>query len=158
MKFDIKKELTFFYNRITRDVTFFGTWVFVFFAVLLFLVINEKVFAIQFAFATVVFGVLEVLIKLFYKTKRPDYNKHTIMSLYDSFEEHASFPSGHSGKIAIFATLIYFHYAEFALTTFAVILALLVGISRVSLSRHYKKDVLGGYVLGFLVGLLFVIL
>ena len=42
------------------------------------------------------------------------------------------------------------------LTTLFVLLSLAVGMSRIKLKRHYLIDVLGGFVLGILVSLLFI--
>ncbi len=69
--------------------------------------------------------------------------------VYDLEAQGYSFPSGHSSTAAAaYGTLAFFRPRLRAL---AVLLSLLVGISRVCLGVHYPTDVLGGWALGALV-------
>jgi undecaprenyl-diphosphatase len=57
-----------------------------------------------------------------------------------------SFPSGHALKSAVFYILLAsLASGHWAVRLAAVLLALLIGISRVYLGVHYPTDVLGGY-------------
>lgn len=67
----------------------------------------------------------------------------------------ASYPSGHAAyAVAWVAVAVVLTRAlpkvatRFALVTFAVILAVLIGLSRIYLRAHYLSDVLGGWALG----------
>lgn len=60
-----------------------------------------------------------------------------------------SFPSGHSANSAGMTTTLAIIFKKTWLTVIAVILPLLVGISRFALGVHYPTDVLAGWVLGY---------
>lgn len=60
-----------------------------------------------------------------------------------------SFPSGHSANSAGMITTLAIIFKKTWLTVIAVILPLLVGISRFALGVHYPTDVLAGWVLGY---------
>ena len=69
----------------------------------------------------------------------------------------AAFPSGHATQsVACYATLAFIlgagrsAWAKTALGSAAVLIALIVGASRIYLGAHWLTDVLGGYALGTL--------
>jgi undecaprenyl-diphosphatase len=95
--------------------------------------------------------ILNELLKLFFERPRPSVVPHlrTVMT--------ASFPSGHAMESAIiYLTLgaLLMRVVEGRITriycmAMAMLLTLLVGVSRVFLGVHYPSDVLGGWMLGF---------
>lgn len=92
------------------------------------------------------------LAKLMFARPRPDLVPHSV-EVYT-----ASFPSGH----ALMSTVVYLTLAVLvartqadlhvraAIMAFAVVIALLVGISRIYLGVHWPSDVLAGWCLGAL--------
>lgn len=64
-----------------------------------------------------------------------------------------SFPSGHTTSAFAFYTLIAFFVPNKALKLFCLLLATLVGISRIYLVQHFLKDVTTGMLTGFLIAL-----
>lgn len=154
MKLDILTELKYFFSVAMRDFSFFGSFVYFIFAILFLLILGQVDFAIKFLIGIIVLTSIEVLIKLFYKHKRPDFYKIKPSSLFENFEENTSFPSGHTGKATMFAVMISKTYSNFYLTSLFGLIALLVGLSRLSKHRHYLSDVIGGWVLGFIVGIM----
>ena len=65
--------------------------------------------------------------------------------------EGYGFPSGHTTVSATFWSFLALKRSVFAL---GLILAILVGISRVMLGVHYVRDVVGGFIIGASVGVL----
>ncbi len=57
-----------------------------------------------------------------------------------------SFPSGHTAAAFLMATMIAIFYPPFMM--FAIVLASLIGISRVLLGVHFPTDILAGIALG----------
>jgi undecaprenyl-diphosphatase len=96
--------------------------------------------------------VVDELLKLFFERPRPTAVPHlrTVLT--------ASFPSGHAMESAIiYLTLgaLLMRVVEGTFTkiycmTMAILLTMIVGVSRVFLGVHYPTDVLGGWMLGFL--------
>ncbi|MBI4177348.1 MAG: phosphatase PAP2 family protein [Candidatus Aenigmarchaeota archaeon] len=93
-------------------------------------------------------SLLSLLIKLAFKTRRPEHNKYRIIKY--------GFPSGHSHVIFTTAT-IYSYYVP-ALTALFFLTAAFVSVSRVTTKAHTHTDVIAGGILGILTGLLMVAL
>lgn len=150
LEIDFKNEIRFFYRTLIDYFSFFGSFVFWILAVILFLILNQKEFAVKFAFAAIIAMAIEHAIKFFYSEKRPDVKSIKPKALYEAFQEKTSFPSGHSAIAAAFTTLIHLQYQIIYLTALFIFISLMVGLSRIELKRHYLKDVIMGYVLGIL--------
>ena len=71
--------------------------------------------------------------------------------IYDLSVQGYSFPSGHSANAAATYGAIAAYKKNRLLTVLAVVLSLLVGVSRVMLGVHYPTDVLAGWALGLLI-------
>ena len=108
-----------------------------FFIVLVGLVVNETVGS---------------LIKLFFHKKRPNGQKYA-----NSFEkiDAGSFPSIHSSRVAFVYLMLYSATNFISLKILFLALIPLIGYTRVHLKKHYLSDVLGGYVLGVILFLVF---
>ena len=154
MRLNIKHELKFFYESLMKYASFYGSFLFWTSVVILLIILNQKSFAIKFITATILVMAIEYSIKGLHKVRRPDFKEIKAYSLVQKFQEGGSFPSGHSANIALFTTMLHATYQIYPLTIFFAIMAVLVGLSRVYLKRHYFRDVLGGYVLGIIVGYL----
>src|SRR5689334_9974711 len=107
MNLDIKRNLGYFYSVVIRDMSFFGSYAFFILAVIFFALINQTDFAWKVFNGVIIFTIIEVIIKVFYKHKRPDFDHNHPAASFARFEEGTSFPSGHTGKIAMFMILLY---------------------------------------------------
>lgn len=138
-------------TRFFIGVTFLGSTAMVVMlgtlSVLAFLVIKDRGAAAVLAIIVAGEGVLSVLIKDYYARSRPEpYFGYSIPASY-------SFPSGHSfASFCLYITLAWLisrrlksTAAAIALWTAAILIVLLVGLSRIYLGVHYPTDVLAGY-------------
>jgi len=115
--------------------------------VIAFLVIKDRGAAAVLALIIIGEGVLSVLVKDYYARARPEpYFGYSLPASY-------SFPSGHSfASFCLYITLAWLisrrlesTAAATALWAAAIIIVLLVGLSRIYLGVHYPTDVLAGY-------------
>ena len=122
------------------------------FAIVGFLVLQTRYHTALFVLITAISGELvNAVMKQAFNRPRPSVVPH----LRDVFS--TSFPSGHAMESAIvYLTLgaILMRVTESRLTKLyclgmAVLLTLLVGVSRVYLGVHYPTDVIGGWIIGF---------
>ena len=145
-----------FLTLIMQTASFVGSTLFL---ILLGIVIVAALFikkhrhgAILFTITTVGASILLSLLKLAFHRTRPEPFFNTILpSSY-------SFPSGHSlgsfcfylALAAILTNRVEKPLLKIVIWTLAVLLVLLIGISRVYLGVHYPSDVLAGFVIGFI--------
>ena len=137
------------YNEYIRDFSAFGN--FFILIGLLALVLKES------EFLTAIIGLLITsmagnVIKFLFHRKRPKHIYYT-----NSLEkiQSGSFPSIHSANIMYAGLVIIKTFNNMAADVFFTLVVLIVGYSRYHLRKHYFKDVLGGYIVGFVVFLLF---
>jgi membrane-associated phospholipid phosphatase len=118
---------------------------------------GERRVAATVLLAPTVAVILFVAIKQIYARPRPAGLSGIVPSSY-------SFPSGHAtSAAAICCTLAYVYWREGfasrrAAMLFAVLVPLLVGISRVYLNVHWATDVIGGWSAGLLIAVLSAVL
>ena len=90
--------------------------------------------------------VINELIHLFYKEKRPAFLEGTKILI--PVPKNYSFPSGHASFFFGISFLLLFY--NFYLGLVFVIFSFIIGIARVFCGVHWFRDVLGGLVAGFL--------
>ena len=81
---------------------------------------------------------------------RPCYIDETIALLVGNPSEY-SFPSGHSVSSMAAALTIFLHHKKMGIV--AIILAILMGISRLYVFVHFPTDVYGGFIIGAFIAL-----
>lgn len=143
-----------FLTILMRFMSFIGSDALIFFTILIptLLFLKQRRWeAFLFAFMISAGAILNLILKLLTQRPRPSLSPLAIERTY-------SFPSGHSmNSFIFFMTLAYFYVHYFRggkygvlAFTFAFIIILGIGLSRVYLGVHYPSDVLGGYLAGLL--------
>jgi len=116
-----------------------------------------RIFYFLFGFCTYAFGLgLSFLIAFLYKSPRPiaTFPKKT-KTLINTFGTWKSFPSDHTYTAFLFAFWIKMFSVSIPLILTAFSLALLIALGRVFAGVHYPKDIVGGFLLAFLMALSF---
>lgn len=141
-------------EEMVRDFTAFGSTgplVFIALAAFCYLLLLKKYRTALFLFIAVGGGqLLSSLLKIGFDRARPDLVPHG-MSVYTG-----SFPSGHAMMAAVtyltlaalLARTAEHRRQQLFLLLAAILLTILVGISRVYLGVHWPSDVLGGWIAG----------
>ena len=83
-------------------------------------------------------------------TSRPPIALANVTSLF--VESGFAFPSGHATIISALAFAIYFKNKRLGYVF--MVAALLVGLARIAAGVHFPIDIIGGYIVGFLVAFL----
>ena len=143
-------------NQVMLFITFLGKHQFLIPAnlILIFyflLVTRQGWFSIRVITISISSLVLMVLLKQLFQRKRP-------LSPLLKAAKGLSFPSGHAiMAVTFYGLLIYIlqhtidiGWLKALLTFLLIILALLIGFSRIYLRVHYASDVLGGFIIGLL--------
>lgn len=119
---------------------------YVWFGMILLLLFFDLYAGIVLAMAQVIQIFLQFLIKNIFTRDRP-YVRHGDISILLAPPDRFSFPSGHTaGAFTVVFFLWYFYPVWMWLF---LILAILIGFSRMYLGLHYPTDVLAGMVLGY---------
>ena len=91
-------------------------------------------------------GVIVEPIRFFYQRPRPFLVLEDARQLIEKNSTEGSFPSGHAAFYFAIAFAVYFSHK--AAGRILLVVALLLGISRVYLGVHYPSDILGGIAVG----------
>ncbi len=130
-------------------VTMLGEEYFYIFALSLFYwCINKegtRYFVMILTFSAVLNGALKEIVN----SARP-FQVEAVRALRTETAHGSSFPSGHTQTVTAFYGTLAFKFKNVWLTSLAVIIILLVALSRIYLGVHWPRDVVGGIVLGLL--------
>ncbi len=124
-----------------------GLAVYLFAALLFFLLDNTKVFAELIIALALLYAIIAAVRTLFFK-RRPDRQKYT--GFFTKIDA-GSFPSMHTARSLVLAIILGTVFTQTTIRILLAIAVLAVAFTRVRLKRHYTSDVIGGLVLGALV-------
>ena len=108
---------------------------------------DAKIWSLHLLGAIVITAVIVLTIKLLVRRQRPEGDWG---SIYRNTDPH-SFPSGHSARAVLLATLVA-GLGPPGLVPIIIVWVPLLALARVAMGVHYLSDVLAGGVLGLLVG------
>lgn len=123
----------------------------VFLVVLSFLMIGvTRSFGFKFASILFFSGAVNVVLKEYWQTMRPiDFMPSLEMITSYGY----SFPSGHAQVSATFFTLLALRFRR--IWPLCLLVTFLIGMARVYFGAHFPHDVLGGWLIGMVIALLF---
>jgi membrane-associated phospholipid phosphatase len=139
-----------FYSFIWTDLTFFGDTLAA--CAIMVLFIRKRPDLIWSGIlATLIATLIVNIIKAYFDMPRPSVviDKNLISIIGPSLSRH-SFPSGHTVTIFALAGILVFYFRTFFSCICVMLLALMVGISRIAVGVHWPEDVLAGAVIGIL--------
>lgn len=105
---------------------------------------------IKYAFVPFIAIIISKIIKKKIKAKRP-FEKLDIKSIV-YHKKGSSFPSNHSASVSAVAVSIFYMLGE-KYAGYLIVLAIVVGLSRIMAGIHYPKDVAGGFFIGTFVSI-----
>jgi len=159
----INQTHTTFQDGFWKVITFLGEgWIFI--PVLIFTLFVRFRLSLAIVFIALAHGVVCLILKrtLFAGEMRPTAvigQDHLYLVPDVTFHAHHSFPSGHTATIFCFAVYVSLLIRNKIVSILLLVMALLVGYSRLYLLQHFLPDVTGGALIGsvtaFLVAYIF---
>jgi undecaprenyl-diphosphatase len=110
---------------------------------------KKKEFSVVF-FSGFLAYLISVLLKVLFHTLRPFLALPNVQSLF--FESGFAFPSGHATFFSAIALSIFFLHKKVGYVF--MVLALIIGLARITAGVHFPIDILGGFVIGGIVSYL----
>jgi len=142
------KLASYIYPIFWENLTFLGDTLTVFAIMILF--IRKRPYLVWSGiFAAILATLITNLLKIYLDVPRPPaiLSKDMINIIGPALFQH-SFPSGHTVTAFTFAGIIIFSFRNFIARIGLIVLALLIGISRIAVGVHWPADVLAGASLG----------
>ncbi len=127
-------------------IIFFGDYL-IFFAIipLVYFWYKDRKLFFKLVFAVALAKLVEMGIGHIFPTPRP-YEVTGITPILRNMKGDPSFPSGHTSVVIAFAATIFLKYKKLGIVF--LLLAVLIGVSRVIGGVHYPVDILGGIFVG----------
>jgi membrane-associated phospholipid phosphatase len=141
------------------NLTFLGDGIFsIAVAALILIVLKQRWLSLNIILAYLFSGILVRVLKRLFVAPRP--KEIIAASLYKSFIDGItgvgwdSFPSGHTTSVFALATTMALHVNRKRWGLFFLVIALVVGYSRIYPGQHFLQDVIAGAILGAVIGLI----
>lgn len=145
-------------DRLMWFATQLGNMLAAFFIALLFFIFNYRRFAVEIIVGTLTLWILVEIIKALSDRDRPFLTLDSARVI-GWHEKGDSFPSGHTTQIFFLITLIIQHFQPaLGISIILCAIAVLVGLTRIYVGAHYPRDVIAGFVLGTVWGILIMLM
>ena len=132
-----------------KEVAFFGGLPFFVLLIVLFYLLGWSSMALTFLVGLVLLYALTIAIRYFYFKHRPSRKDYT--NIVEKINV-SSFPSLHTGR-AFFICILLLE-SDWVIGILFLFIAILVGLSRIYIRKHYLIDVVGGAVMGIVLAFL----
>ena len=147
------KNFIFAIDAVMKTVSVLGNIISLGFIFIFLLFIKQFIFALEFAAVIAVVMIICYLIKILFKTKRPDYREKKDLTIFEKIDL-SSFPSVHAARMTSLPVIVYLFFNDALLAIFLLILLIFVIFSRLYLKRHYFRDIIGGILIGVVVSVI----
>jgi len=141
-----------FFNFFFKIINLFDTPHFFFFLIPFIWFIVSSKWGIRLLYLTFTNGLINFLLKQIFQVSRPS-NIDPDLALVEV--GGFSFPSGAAQYSMLFACILIFYHSKTWSKALGISFILLMGFSRLYLGVHYPVDILGGWIFGFLIFLIF---
>jgi membrane-associated phospholipid phosphatase len=147
-----------FLDQLFLSITFFGDGILAILVCLILFLFKKKQESLFLLISFVLSSILAQVLKNSFHRLRPvnffhDYSYHKLIDGFTNSVYH-SFPSGHTTTIFALATMVVFFTKKRSYHILVLIVAILVGYSRIYLGQHFLEDVIFGAIIGTTISLL----
>jgi len=140
---------------VVRDISAFGALPFYLFLSIFVMLLGEiKLFLWLIIGLFLAYGITILIRVLYYKDRPIKENHKDFIERIDT----SSFPSLHSLRVTLIFCLFGFYYKSLYLTVLFFFIILLVFCSRYNLKKHFKIDIIFGFILGVIESFIIVFL
>jgi len=143
-----------FFNAVFKALTFLGNEEFYLLALpILYWCVNREI-GVALGYLSLLSAWVNDVVKYLFKIPRPGAFDVRIRVLTE--EIGPSFPSGHAQNAVANWGYLAYRFRNWVFTLIAVLLILGIGLSRVVLGVHFPQDVIGGWLIGLVLLLIYV--
>ncbi len=148
-----KKYLDSFLKDSFKQISALGSYQFFLIIMFFFLIIAQYAIFFKLFFGMITLYILVYILRIFYFKERPTPKKYE--NIFEKIKA-SSFPSGHATRSSyLYFILISFFSFKISLVFYLAIILFLIMYSRYYQKKHHISDLLAGFILGFLVYLIF---
>lgn len=141
-----KDFLSYKFSEWSRDITSLASPLLL--ILVTFIVLGPSSIFYTLLIALLVNEIIGSVIKIIFPKKRP--NKQTYNNLIEKIDA-GSFPSIHASRITLTYLTLFSSTDIISIKIASILVILLVIISRVLLKKHFIIDVIGGFIIGFII-------
>lgn len=143
-----------FFDAIFGAITFLGNEQFYLLILpVLYWCVNKQI-GVTLGYASLLCSWVNDVIKYLFKIPRPGAFDARVRILAE--ETSPSFPSGHAQNAVVNWGYLAYRFRNWIFTLIAIFLILAIGLSRIVLGVHFPQDVLGGWLIGLVVLLIYI--